>query len=93
MSSTKDIKSLPCRADYRYIKDLISKFCKDAVHIRSEYDQIISVYKKAGGSWKGVYKGNVSDITLLKKVVKTAYKVGKITKSKLKEELQQKGRG
>lgn len=91
--SSSEIKSLPSRADYRYVKDLISKFCKDAVHIKSEYDQILSVFKKAGGSWKGVYKGSVEDITLLKKVVKTAYKVGKVTKSKLKEELQQKGRG
>lgn len=88
-----DQKNMPARSDYRLIADLVSKFGKDAVHVRSEYDSIISVFQKAGGSWKKVHKGDASHINLLKKVVKTAYKIGKITKSELKKPVELKGRG
>ena len=91
--SSKTIKDQPVRSDYRFLKDLISKFGKDAVHIRSEYDHILKVFRKAGGSWKNVYRGNAQDISLLKSLVKVAYKTGKISRSGLKERVEQKGRG
>ena len=88
-----DQKNMPPRSDYRLLADLISKYGKDAVHVQSEYDNILRVFKKAGGSWKKIHKGDVQHITLLKTVVKTAYKIGKITKSNLKPPVELKGRG
>ena len=83
----------PVRADYRLIKDLIDKYGPDAVHIESEYEKIIQVFGKAGGSWQKLFSGSVPHITLLKKVVKTAYKTGRITQAGFKSEGPRKGRG
>lgn len=88
-----DPKNMPSRSDYRLMADLISKYGKDAVHIKSEYENILRVFKKAGGSWKGIYKGDVQHLNLLKSVIKTAYKIGKITRSKIKPPVELKGRG
>jgi len=83
----------PVRADYRLIKDFIDKYGPDAVHIGAEYDEIIRVFKRAGGSWRRLFSGSVPHITLLKKVVKTAYKTGHITRSGFKSDEPRKGRG
>ena len=81
----------PIRADY--LKDMYRKYCPDAVHIRDEYDTILKVFAKAGGTWKGFFSGNHNDIVLLKKVVKIAYQMGRITKAGLKEDAARAGRG
>ena len=84
----------PIRADYRILKEFYGKYCPDAVHLKAEYDNILRVYRKAGGRWQGFFKGAYEHIVLLKQVVKTAYKKGHITKAGLKPDKKTRaGRG
>ena len=83
----------PIRADYRILKQFYGKYCPDAVHLKSEYDNILRVYRKAGGTWRGFFSGAYEHVVLLKKVVKTAYNTGRITKAGLKEDGTRAGRG
>jgi hypothetical protein len=67
------------QADHLYIRRLLSMHGK-VQHVRIEYDQIVSVFSTAGGSWERLFKGNCEDVTLLKRVVKVAVKKGHVTK-------------
>lgn len=65
---------LPSRADYRVLKRILESTSFSVLHIPEEYDLIISVFNKVGGSWERIFAGSASDIHLLKKVAKIAFK-------------------
>lgn len=72
----------PSRADYRFLKRILHSFFGDrVVHRIEEYNVILRAFKLGGGSWENVYQGSVKDIRLLKMIVRTAWKTGRITKS------------
>ncbi len=83
----------PIRADHRILKEFYGKYCPDAVHLKAEYDNILRVYRKAGGTWRGFFCGAYEHTVLLKQVVKIAYKTGRITKAGLKDDKVRAGRG
>jgi len=66
----------PYRAYHRHIQYILKQYGKGdgIIHAPEKYEKINEVFKKMGGSWEGVFKGNPDDITLLKKVIKTAIK-------------------
>ncbi|MDB4278164.1 hypothetical protein N9917_01040 [Deltaproteobacteria bacterium] len=71
----------PMRAHHRILKSIVSSsFGKDLEPRPEEYDLIARIFKRAGGSWEGVFKGSIDEIELLKKAVKVAVKKGAITK-------------
>ncbi len=74
----------PVRADHRMIKDILSKYGEDVQHIESEYQTIIKVFRKMGGSWSAIYQGSPDDIVLLKKICKKAVKTGVVSKGGFK---------
>ena len=72
----------PSRADHRIIKRILdASYGGKIVHIPEEYDLIATVFGKAGGSWEGVFDGAIDDLGLLKRVIRVAYKTGRITRS------------
>ena len=73
MKNAKNDPLKPVRADYRILKKILDSSYK-VVHLPEEYDLIIAVFGRAGGSWEGVFDGDIDAIRLLKKVVKVAYK-------------------
>lgn len=70
------------RADYRMIKKIMQMSLDGKVeHVPAEYDRITRVFAKAGGSWERLFNGgSPSDLSLLKQVIKVAYKKGFLTK-------------
>lgn len=70
----------PSRADHRFIKKVMESSFEEAEHVPKEFNLIIAVFKKAGGSWERIFRGSVDDIVLLKKIIKIALKKGRITK-------------
>lgn len=70
----------PSRADHRFIKKVMESTFEDAAHVPEEFDLVVRVFKKAGGSWKRIFLGSVADITLLKKIIKVALNKGRVTK-------------
>jgi hypothetical protein len=71
----------PVRADHRYLLKVIQTTLGGKVlEIPSEFSRVSRVFCKAGGSWGRVFNGSIDDITLLKKVVKIAFKKGYLTK-------------
>lgn len=64
----------PSRADYRILKRILDSTSFKVVHLPAEYDLIIAVFNKAGGSWERLFDGSASDIHLLKKIAKVAFK-------------------
>ena len=79
--ATPDPQS-PVRADYRFIKKVMSAILGGKVEsVPAEYDMIGRVFAKAGGSWKRIFSGgSPRDIGLLKSVIRRAEKQGKLTK-------------
>ena len=73
MKNAKNDPLKPVRADYRILKKILDSSYK-VLHIPEEYDLIILVFEKAGGSWEGIFEGDIDAIRLLKKIVKVAYK-------------------
>lgn len=70
----------PVRADHRFIKTVMSSLLSGKVeHVPEEYELISSIFQKAGGSWAKLFQGSPTDIDLLKRVVKRAHKLGKLT--------------
>jgi len=70
----------PLRADYRYLRRLISITLGGKVeNVPSEYDHVCRVFAKAGGTWQRVFGGSPKDIELLKKILKVALKKGYLT--------------
>lgn len=63
----------PTRADHRFIRNILDTiYSGKVVHLPHEYDRLCAVFKKAGGSWERIFRGNVDDICLLKKIIKIA---------------------
>jgi hypothetical protein len=46
-----------------------------------EMNRVGSVFRLAGGSWERVFEGSVTDLNLLKRVIKVAVKKGVFTKT------------
>lgn len=70
----------PSRADYRFLQKLMESSFEGAEQIPAEFDLVLRVFKKTGGSWERIFKGSDQDITLLKRIIKVALKQKKITK-------------
>jgi len=70
----------PIRADHRFIKDILDKQEGDVQHIVGEYETIMRVFSRMGGSWTRLFKGSPDDIVLIKKICKKAVKGGYVTK-------------
>ena len=70
------------RADYRMIKKIMQMSLDGKVeHVPAEYERILRVFSKAGGSWQRLFQGgSPKDMALLKLVIKVAYKKGFLTK-------------
>jgi DNA repair ATPase RecN len=71
----------PLRADHRFIEKLMHSILAGKVeHVPEEFDLISLVFQKAGGSWRRVFQGSPADISLLKKVMKRAFALNRLTK-------------
>ena len=72
----------PTRADHRYLKKLFSSMLGGKVEqVPAEFDLIVKAFGLAGGSWARIFAGgSPADISLLKRIVRRAYKTGKLTK-------------
>lgn len=67
----------PSRADYRLIRKILdSSFSGKVLHTERGYDLIVRVFQRAGGSWEKLFLGSSNDISLLKKILKVAFKGG-----------------
>ena len=72
----------PVRSDHRFIIKMAAMVLGGKiVPMPSEFDRVLRVFSKAGGSWKRVFNGSVEDINLLKTVLKVAFKNGYLTKT------------
>jgi hypothetical protein len=72
--TNRTAKDDPIRADYRILKKILESSSFKVVHLPEEYDLILSVFKRAGGSWENLFDGSSGDIHLLKKIAKIAFK-------------------
>ena len=71
----------PVRADHRFIMKLCAIMLSGKVEYRpSEFNRVARVFNKLGGSWESLFKGSPSEISRLRKVIKTAAKNGYLTK-------------
>jgi len=72
----------PSRADYRIIRKILeSTYSGKVSHIPEEYDRVIAVFSRAGGSWERLFGGSIDDIRLLKMTLRVAFKNGHLTRS------------
>ena len=73
----------PSRADHRFIGYVVKTFYKDKkiLHVPKEFDHIVRVFARAGGSWERLFKGSIQDVNLLKRIVKIAIKEGLMSKA------------
>jgi hypothetical protein len=72
----------PSRADYRLIRKILdSSYAGKVLHTEDGYELIVGVFKKAGGSWEKLFLGSSDDVSLLKRVIKVAYKKGHLPKA------------
>jgi hypothetical protein len=74
--------NFPLRADFRIIKYLTQTILHGTISDKvSEYQRISDIFEKMGGSWERLFLGSSpEDMSLLKKIVKIAYKNGYLTK-------------
>ena len=72
----------PSRADHRLIRKLLdSSYSGKVVHTEKGYEVILSVFKRAKGSWERLFQGSSKDLSLLKKILKAAVKGGQLQKT------------
>jgi hypothetical protein len=72
----------PSRADYRLIHKLLdSSYSGKVLHTEDTYKLIVRVFQRAGGSWEKLFLGSPSHVSLLKTVIKVAYKNDYLTKA------------
>ena len=72
---------VPVKASHRFLQKFISINLSGKVeHVPSEFDRVVRVFRKAGGRWEGIFRGNPRDIDLLKRVLKVAYEKGYLTR-------------
>lgn len=70
----------PARADFRYIQRLLQSVMGGKVeHVPDEYELVSRIFIKAGGSWMRLFHGSPGDVDLLKRVIRRAEKLGKLT--------------
>ena len=73
---------VPSRADYRFIRKILSSTYGSKVsHIPEEYDVVCRVFFRSGGSWERLFLGSSKDLSLLKTILKVAFKNGHLTKA------------
>ena len=73
---------IPSRADYRYIKKMLSSVLGGkAENFPDEYDLISRVFVRYGGSWRNLFLGSALETSKLKKVLRVALKLGYLTRS------------
>ena len=74
----------PTRADHRMIRYILKNFFPKEViiHQPNSYNRVAKVFRQAGGSWEGLFKGSVDDVNLLKLICKVALDNGVIQKGK-----------
>lgn len=84
MSSSKMDPLWPTKASHRFIKKIIGTAFKGKVEETGDsFDLLSRVFTRAGGSWRGIFKGGSSrDIDLLKKVIRVAIKKNTLKKVK-----------
>lgn len=71
----------PKRADFRVIREVAGSILKNKVeYVPSEFEEISTVFMRAGGSWFRLFRGSIEDIELLKRVIKVAYDKGYMTR-------------
>lgn len=72
----------PSRADYRLIRKILdSSFPGKVLHTEDSYELLVRVFQKAGGSWEKLFLGSSDDMSLLKTVLKVAFKKGHLPKA------------
>lgn len=73
---------VPHRADHRFLLKLVQSSYGEKVEYRpSEFDRIARVFSRMGGSWERIFQGgSPEDVSLVKKVIKAAYKHGFLSK-------------
>ena len=70
------------RAEYKIIRKMLNMEKESGLlHIESEYSLIARVFQKCGGSWIRFFRGSIDDIDLLRKVIETAIKTGRVSRS------------
>lgn len=75
MSKTYPTPSFPLKAHHRFLRKVIDVSLPNKVeHRMSEYELINRVFQEAGGSWEEIFLGDIDHISLLKKIVKVAFK-------------------
>lgn len=71
----------PTRADHRFIFKMVKIVLDEKVlPLPDEFDRVSRVFSKAGGSWERLFLGSPEDVTLLKTVLKVAFKHGYLTR-------------
>lgn len=71
----------PIRADHRFIKNLMTSILGGKVeHVPSEFDMVSRVFGRVGGSWAAIFNGDPANIDLLKRILRRAFKMGRLTK-------------
>jgi len=82
MASGKMNPGWPTKASHRFLKKILGTAFKGKVEEDPKaFDMVSNVFKKAGGSWRGIFRGGSSnDIDLLKKVIRVAIKRGTLKK-------------
>lgn len=72
---------VPARADFRFIQKVMQALLGGKVEqVPKEFDLVSRVFVKAGGSWEKIFLGSPDNISLLKRIIKLAYKKRKLTK-------------
>lgn len=74
--------SWPVQADHRFILKMVKLTLEGKVIPRpEEFNRVARVFVRAGGSWERLFRGSPDDVTLLKTVLKVAFKHGYMTKT------------
>ena len=78
MAAGKMHPGWPTLASHRFIKKILGTgFKGKVVEEPKSFETVSKVFKKAGGSWRGIFRGGSSkDVDLLKKVIRVAVKRG-----------------
>lgn len=73
---------IPIRADHRYLYKVISLVLGHKVEsVPSQFDMLSQLFQKNGGSWYRIFAtSSPQDVSLLKKLIRQAYKAGLLTK-------------
>jgi len=70
------------RSDYRILRKVLQITLGSKIeHVPEEYDLILRLFQKAGGSWYRIFvTGKVEDLVLLKKIIKYLFKKKHLTR-------------